>query len=191
MSMIDVILDGEKERSELQASDSGWYQLGTILKAQQELADLHVRIAELEQQKAAITLYANQVNSYAQEMSGTVGKYREQIEGERAAATANGAMTAEYEVEIREAMMAVYKYEQQVRSYEVDAMLYQGNIAAYNAKVTAILQEAGGTSTQIQNYLDIAGRYLAAGQAKINEMLVSLGFKPELHMQKSSSEQRS
>ena len=48
--MIDVILDGEKERSELQASDSGWYQLGTILKAQQELADLHVRIAELEQQ---------------------------------------------------------------------------------------------------------------------------------------------
>lgn len=39
-------------------------------------------------------------------------------------------------------------------------------------------------------YLEIAGRYLASGQAKINEFLISLGFKPEITYQKASPEQR-
>jgi len=42
------------------------------------------------------------------------------------------------------------------------------------------------TSTQ---YQAIAGRYLASGQAKINEMLVTLGLKAEYNMYRGSSEQ--
>ena len=39
------------------------------------------------------------------------------------------------------------------------------------------------------NYLNLAGRYLASGQAKINEMLVMLGLKPEYNMYKSHAGQ--
>ena len=40
-----------------------------------------------------------------------------------------------------------------------------------------------------EHYLDIAGRYLASGQAKINEFLVSLGIKAEGSAYKGLSEQ--
>lgn len=38
-------------------------------------------------------------------------------------------------------------------------------------------------------YLEIAGRYLASGQAKINEFLAALGYKPEVQSVKVSSQQ--
>lgn len=44
--------------------------------------------------------------------------------------------------------------------------------------------------TASKQYLDIAGRYLASGQAKINEFLTSLGIKPEFTTQRASAEQR-
>ncbi len=49
--------------------------------------------------------------------------------------------------------------------------------------------QAGVYSSNSVNYLNLAGRYLASGQAKINEMLIMLGLKPEYNMYKSSAGQ--
>lgn len=57
------------------------------------------------------------------------------------------------------------------------------------AEVNAWAVQADRYATTSREYLNIAGRYLASGQSKINEFLVSLGIKPEYRVAKSSSEQ--
>jgi len=42
------------------------------------------------------------------------------------------------------------------------------------------LEVATRRETAAARYLDAAGRYLASGQAKINEFLGALGFRPEM-----------
>lgn len=113
-------------------------------------------IATLRAEEGIVSYYANQVaaygsevNSYANEMSGTVGKYREQIGGEGAGVASNNAMIAKF------------------------------------------IAQANEQEMKARNFLEIAGRYLASGQSKINEFLAMLGVKPELIQSKSSSEQRS
>jgi hypothetical protein len=63
-------------------------------------------------------------------------------------------------------------------------------IAAYNGTVTARLGQLAQSVTLVDKYLDIAGRYLASGQAKINEFLIMIGIKSEFNFNKASSEQR-
>jgi len=53
----------------------------------------------------------------------------------------------------------------------------------------AQIEKATSYQTLAKQYLEASGRYLASGQAKINEFLVSLGLKPEFPTQKASSEQ--
>lgn len=48
------------------------------------------------------------------------------------------------------------------------------------AEVNAWAIQADRYSVTTREYMNIAGRYLASGQAKINEFYVMLGFKPEL-----------
>lgn len=106
-------------------------------------------------QEDAVALYASEVasygsdvNQYANEVSGTIGKYREQIQGEGTAVAANNAMIAKFVAQANEQEMKARKF------------------------------------------LEIAGRYLASGQAKINEFLVSLGLKAEFPTSKAATEQR-
>ena len=62
-----------------------------------------------------------------------------------------------------------------------------------NQEVSYYVAQAN-TATQLMNisvqYLSTAGRYLASGQAKINEMLSALLNKPEMMLQKAAAEQR-
>ncbi len=62
-----------------------------------------------------------------------------------------------------------------------------------NQEVNYYIAQAG-IATQLMNisvqYLNTAGRYLASGQAKINEMLATLLQKPEMMMQRAAGEQR-
>lgn len=70
---------------------------------------------------------------------------------------------------------------------------YQQELAGDSTEVNyyrAQLEKAANYQTTARQYLEIAGRYLASGQSKINEFLVSLGLKPEFPTQKASSEQR-
>jgi len=71
--------------------------------------------------------------------------------------------------------------------------LYQTQIARSGQEVNfyaSQLNRAQQYQTTSSQLLNISGRYLASGQAKINEMLVMLGIKPEYNVNKSSSEQR-
>ena len=126
---------------------------GTIMEGaghriNEALAKVRIQEDAISKYASEVAAYGSKVNQYANEMSGTMGKYREQIEGERAAVTANTAMIAKYETQAKEQEM------------------------------------------KARNFLDIAGRYLASGQSKINEMLIMLGVKPEFYMVKAHSEQR-
>ncbi len=51
------------------------------------------------------------------------------------------------------------------------------------------LERARGYETTARQYLEIAGRYLASGQSKIQEMLIMLGLKSELSKTKALSGQ--
>lgn len=56
-------------------------------------------------------------------------------------------------------------------------------------EVNAWAVQADRYNQTSRQYLEIAGRYLASGQAKINEMMVMLGVKAEFNFYKGSSEQ--
>ncbi len=59
-------------------------------------------------------------------------------------------------------------------------------------RITEVASFQSKANVEIQiglQLLTIAGRYLASGQAKINEFLISLGLKPEYSTHRSSSEQ--
>lgn len=67
------------------------------------------------------------------------------------------------------------------------------NIGAsvYASQVNAFVALVNGQQAKAAGLLDVAGRYLASGQAKINEFLAALGIKPEAYYQRSASAQRS
>jgi hypothetical protein len=73
--------------------------------------------------------------------------------------------------------------------YREDVNAESAGIANYKAQIDKYVAEVNDQQMKATNYLNIAGRYLASGQAKINEMLVMLGLKPEYNMYQASSEQ--
>ena len=73
-----------------------------------------------------------------------------------------------------------------IDKYQYDLVNYNQDISYYRAQV----EKATSYGTTATQFLSIAGRYLADGQAKINEMLISLGLKVELTTQRALSEQR-
>jgi len=110
------------------------------------------RLRQIEEDLALyaskVTAFGSEVNTYANQVSGLISKYREDINNEVAGVNNFGAQVTKYQTQITEQEM------------------------------------------KARNFLDIAGRYLASGQAKINEFLVMLGLKPEFYTSKSLSEQR-
>jgi len=72
----------------------------------------------------------------------------------------------------------IEKYQQELIGDATEVNYYRSQV-----------EKAIGYQTTAAQYLETAGRYLASGQAKINEMLIMLGLKSEYHMYKSSSEQ--
>jgi len=59
------------------------------------------------------------------------------------------------------------------------------------AMVDKLLERVGDAEKTSAQLLDIAGRYLASGQAKINEMLAALGLKAEMQLNRAEAAQHS
>lgn len=194
------------------------------------------RLRELEEdlQKYAseVTSYGSAVNAYANEVSGTIGKYREEINAEMAGINNFQAQLTKYkeqvdresvnvdlyaqevnsyEGEIAEDRLLIEKFQQEIANYSVqlnelslEVGLYgdkvsnyqievsenQRIIEAYDAQVNALINYANQINNQVANYLSVAGRYLASGQAKINEFLTALGVKAEFVTSKGLQELR-
>jgi hypothetical protein len=158
--------------------------------------------------QAKVTAFGSEVNAYANKISGDVGKYREEINAQSLGVTNAGSSANVFQsvVSAEQAKANVYQSEvssynatvsAQVNKFQSEVSQYQNLVAAsqflmgkYTSQATTTIQQATSMATMSTSYLDIAGRYLASGQAKINEMLVMLGLKPEFNMNKASSEQR-
>ena len=77
-----------------------------------------------------------------------------------------------------------------ISKYREDINNEVAGVNNFGAQVTKYQTQITEQEMKARNFLDIAGRYLASGQAKINEFLVMLGLKPEFYTSKSLSEQR-
>ena len=110
---------------------------------------------------------------------------------------------------LRQVENILNKYSAEVTSFGSETNAYANNVSAlvslfrsegelenigasvYASEVNAYVARINGQKAKADALLDIAGRFLASGQSKINEFLVALGYKPELHKTSSSAEQRS
>jgi hypothetical protein len=153
------------------------------------LALIREQEAALAKYSAQVTSYANDVNAYSNNVSGVIGKYREDINNEMAGIQNSNVAVAKYQAQIAGAKLALDKYASQVSSFQISVGQYQQEVSAFSANIGAIVQRATANATLVEHYINIAGRYLASGQAKINEMLSSLGLKAEFRFYSSSSEQ--
>lgn len=69
------------------------------------------------------------------------------------------------------------------------ATLFMNEATQRINEVSAWAIQADKYTITSKEYLNIAGRYLASGQAKINEFLIAIGQKPEFYTYKGSAEQ--
>ncbi len=83
---------------------------------------------------------------------------------------------------ITEAMQRLGAARRDLEKYQLQMAKAGHDVSYHNSRI----QQALGYENNARQFLDIAGRYLASGQAKINEMLLMLGLKPEYNMYKSS-----
>lgn len=120
-------------------------------------------IARLKQIEETLAKYSGQVSSYGHSITG----YNSEIYGD------------------------INNFANEVQAENLGITNARNSIDSYTSQVTAIINRSNQLITASTNYLAVAGRYLASGQAKINEMLVMLGVKAEFNVNKASSEQRS
>jgi hypothetical protein len=82
---------------------------------------------------------------------------------------------------------------QYLNEVEKELDKYRLQLEASNQNLTYIarlLDVSARYETSTKQLLEVAGRYLADGQSKIQEFMMMLGYKPEFVSSKSSSEQR-
>lgn len=90
---------------------------------------------------------------------------------------------------LEEQMAAVNNYIAATGVYNGEIAVQTGGVNNFAAQVQKYDAEIRDQAMKVDYYLQAAGRYLASGQAKINEFLTMLGVKPEFFATKSSSEQ--
>lgn len=129
-------------------------------------------ITRLKQIEVSVSNYVAQVQAYSaqiQEIIGSntslVNKFSEEIENERLGVQNHASLVQKYQYDIEQNNILVAKYQQDVTKYN---------------------QQVQDRELTIRNYLDIAGRYLASGQAKINEFYQLVGIKPEIQQIKNA-----
>lgn len=130
--------------------------------------------------------YTHKVNIFVAESNNIINAYKEQVNAQVTGLNKVAVDTALFQAEIQNENLAISKFSEEVRAYQVSASMYEAKLNAYNTKVTAALQRVNQTNGQIASYLDVAGRYLASGQSKIQEMLVMLNSKLEFTAYKGS-----
>jgi len=159
------------------------YQVETIAE-QQKIdkfnAEVSLYRSEIDEELMAVAKYTQQVAGYRAEIEEemlAVYKYQYQVES--------------YRQDVGVEQLAIAKYAEQVRSYQAEVNEYMAGVEAYRAWVTKSTNYAEQMKGVQESYLNIGGRFLANGQAKVNEMLTMIGAKAEYITQRASSEQRS
>lgn len=190
---------------------------GTTDNAKEILADITDDIADL---RTAIATALDKASTYLTNSSTPPSAHDYLIDGDDYITTINDAeRVAEKYSEFAKAAMGIYQglvaeaatRIDNIRTYieESGAWVRIGTSFINEgmqriSSAQAYIQEAGNRISEVnawaiqsdryaatsREYLNIAGRYLASGQAKINEFLVSIGSKPEFLSTKVAGEQR-
>lgn len=123
--------------------------------------------------------------------------------------TGAGHRSDEAAVRIKQIESIINKYASEVTAFGSETNSYANNVSAlvslfrskgeteniganvYASEVNAYVARINGQKAKADSLLDIAGRYLASGQSKINEFLSALGYKAEFSTQRAAAEQRS
>lgn len=158
---------------------------------------------EITAAKAHITSGAALVNTAnkGQNVAENYGEYAKAVFG------AANTRVQEALANLRQIEESLALYASDVTSYGSQVNAYANNISGlvgifrgqseaettgienFRSQVERFVAQTNEQQMKATNFLAIAGRYLASGQAKINEMLTMLGLKAEYNMYKSSSEQ--
>ena len=103
--------------------------------------------------------FCSDVNSYANEISGTIGKYREDINNELAGIQNFQVQLAKYKEQVDFETVKVNKYAQEVNGYEAEIAeermvieKYQQDIASYQAQLQELALSIQKYSNQVSNY---------------------------------------
>lgn len=112
-------------------------------------------------------------------------------------------------VQLQAILAAVQKYQGEVAAYGSEVNSYASQVSGlvglfksegdiesigagvYASQVQAFVALVNGQGAKAAGLLEVAGRYLASGQAKINEFLAALGIKPESRPARAAAAQRS
>lgn len=144
---------------------SGTPETGVVKEAKDDLASGREVINAATRGEAVATGYGNYAG----------------VEG-----TLAGAYITQASTYLREEEAKLTKYASEVTSYGSEVNKYANTISGLVSKYTA---QASEQEVKAGRFLEIAGRYLASGQSKINEFLVMLGVKVELQPVMVSSRQ--
>jgi len=137
-----------------------------------------------------IQKFLGEINTFAEEVRFLIGVYQAQIQAEVAGIQNYTAQINAYATEIGGEEAKVNIFTSQINAYTAAMQGAQAEASIYATQSQTIKNNIDSCVTQQKQYLELAGRYLASGQAKINEFLAALGYKPEYHRSRASMEQR-
>jgi hypothetical protein len=166
------------------------YINGAVLfsqKGQALLKGLEVALSEWQLEVAS---YQSYINGYTANIAATVNNFQTEVAAENAGAAVSEAAIALYKTKMDAQGLVLQNFLADVQQYQTQLNKYQLDIQSYAAQINTLTSYAQLLAPTVTSYLDISGRYLASGQAKINEFAAMLGVKLEFYTQRSASEQR-
>lgn len=130
--------------------------LAFVEEAKQRLGMLNTELAEYAHK---VTAYGSEVNEYANTISGTIGKFREEINAEQAGINNYLAQIQKYQAQVNNQRLAVEKYSEQIRGYQAEIEedvrsinLYDRNIGKYQAEINEESMKIGKYQAEVQAY---------------------------------------
>ncbi len=144
-------------------------------------ASTQIYVAEIQEDGNLLSKYQQDVNQYAAQTAALVNKFQAEIQNELLGINNYSAQVNLYLAQVN---ALVSKFQAEIQNETLGINNFQAQVQKYSSQVAS--QEAVA-----RGFLDVAGRYLASGQAKIGEFYAALGIKPEFVTQRAMSEQRS
>jgi len=173
---------------------------GYVQSASQRLAGAARNLEKFQLQVAQDSAKVNHFSAetargiaYAQEAAQRLAGASRDLEKFQLQVTQDGYKVGYFEAQVAQANSYIQEAAGHISTINSVLTKFQLEVQQESSKVTyyaAQLDKATKYETTAAQMLEVAGRYLASGQAKVNEFLVAMGIKPEFSSQRASSEQR-
>ncbi|MBT9151346.1 MAG: hypothetical protein DDT40_01539 [candidate division WS2 bacterium] len=155
-------------------------------------AAMDIEAVGVDNYNAQVNRYRTDVDIQAAGISNyntRVNEYRAAMDIEAVGVNNFAAQVDRYRADMDIEAVGVNNYNARVNEYRAAMDIEVAGVNNFAAQVNRYTAQTAEQEMKVRNYLDIAGRYLASGQAKINEFLLALGVKAELQPVMVSSKQ--